>query len=249
MPPYMPYHPPPPPQSHLPPPPPPPPPAAAGMVGGAPVPMPVTMLGFVLDPTRWFLLGQMDSRGWAAYPSLLPPHRPLGPSFPSTAIPVAGSSQPSTPTLAAPQIPIPIPAPPISEASIQLVRDVMSLSSILEMDVERDKVRLRDGKWVNFMLPGTVESDVPDSVPQHQLPPPPLPPHSYPGQYGGPPGYGGEFYPPPQQGPGMHMGGMGPPPGMESIIICRRLRLHIIYMGDRHQHRRDMRGMSLCRWG
>ncbi|KIJ39091.1 hypothetical protein M422DRAFT_258246, partial [Sphaerobolus stellatus SS14] len=131
------------------------------------------------------------------------------------AIPVAGSSQPSTPTLAASQIPLALPAQPISEASIQLVRDVKSLSSILEMDVEHDKVRLRDGKWVSFVLPGTVESDVPDPVPQHQLPPPPPPPHSYPEQYGGPPGYEGEFYPPPQQGQGMHMGGMGPPPGME----------------------------------
>ncbi|KIJ39084.1 hypothetical protein M422DRAFT_258239 [Sphaerobolus stellatus SS14] len=145
----------------------------------------------------------------ATYPFLPPPLRPLGPSFPRRLFPTL-HSHPRSPPNSNPR-----PRPAHLEASIQLVRDVMSLSSILEMGVERDKVRLRDGKWVNFVLPGTVKSDVPDPVPQHQLPPPPPLPHSYPGQYGGPPGYGGEFYPPPQQGPGMHMGGMGPPPGME----------------------------------
>lgn len=43
-----------------------------------------------------------------------------------------------------------------------LVRDVMGLSLLVE--VQGDKVRLRDRQWVPFVLPDAAMSDVPESA-------------------------------------------------------------------------------------
>jgi hypothetical protein len=49
---------------------------------------------------------------------------------------------------------------------VGLVRDVMGLSILVE--VQGDKVRLRDRQWVPFLLPDAAASDVPEPMEQLQ---------------------------------------------------------------------------------
>jgi len=39
------------------------------------------------------------------------------------------------------------------EYATTLVKDVLLLSTLVEVDTERDRVRLTEGKWSNFLLP------------------------------------------------------------------------------------------------
>lgn len=54
---------------------------------------------------------------------------------------------------------------------VGLVRDVMGLSLLIE--VQGDKVRLRDRQWAPFILPDAVASDVPEPMEQSQQHPQP----------------------------------------------------------------------------
>ncbi|KAG8862937.1 hypothetical protein FRB96_000357 [Tulasnella sp. 330] len=103
-----------------------------------PVPMPLTTPGYMLDPSRFYLLGQveyyfsvqnflsdvflrrqMDSEGWIDIHVIA--------SFPRV--------RQLTP-----------------DAS--LVRDVMNLSTYIEVSPEGDKCRMANGQWEPFVLPG-----------------------------------------------------------------------------------------------
>ncbi|OBZ78303.1 hypothetical protein A0H81_02447 [Grifola frondosa] len=108
-----------------------------------PMPMPQSVLSFPLDPTRYYLLGQleyylspqnivqdfflrqrMDSRGWISIPLIASFNRVK-------------------------QLTV----------DLQLVRDVLSLSSLVE--VRGDWVRMRE--WEHFVLPNAVRSTVEES--------------------------------------------------------------------------------------
>ncbi|KAJ2915136.1 hypothetical protein MD484_g5277, partial [Candolleomyces efflorescens] len=110
-----------------------------------PVPMPMTAIRFPLDPTRYYLLGQleyylspqnmamdfflrkqMDSRGW----------------IPISLIASFNRVRRLTP-------------------EINLVRDVLFLSSMVQ--VRDDHVRM--GGWERFVLPDAAESNVPEEHP------------------------------------------------------------------------------------
>lgn len=55
-----------------------------------------------------------------------------------------------------------------AEAATPLVKEVSQMSSLIEVDVENDKVRLTEGKWRDFLLPPEVI--VGDSPSQTVLP-------------------------------------------------------------------------------
>ncbi|TDL24585.1 winged helix DNA-binding domain-containing protein [Rickenella mellea] len=107
--------------------------------------MPVTVLSFPLDATRWYLLGQieyyfsvqnlaqdlflrkqMDSRGWISIPL------------------IASFNRVKQLTLDA-----------------EIVRDVLRLSSLVEVHVGGDHVRLKN-QWSQFVLPDAPSSSVND---------------------------------------------------------------------------------------
>ncbi|KAF8519428.1 hypothetical protein JB92DRAFT_2710844 [Gautieria morchelliformis] len=112
--------------------------------------MPVTVTSFPIDPTRWYLLGQieyyfsvqnlcvdfwlrkqMDNRGWVPISVIASFNRVRQLTY-----------------------------------DVGLVRDVMGLSILVE--VQGDKVRLRDRQWVPFILPDAAASDVPEPMEQLQ---------------------------------------------------------------------------------
>ncbi|KAF9003424.1 hypothetical protein BDQ17DRAFT_1356199 [Cyathus striatus] len=127
-------------EPYQPPVPPTPPVSLPSQSNGAPVPTPVTTIPFPLDPTRWYLLGQleyylspqnmaqdfylrkqMDSRGWIPIPL------------------IASFNRIKRLT-----------------ADVQLVRDVLTLSSIVQ--VREDNVRM--GGWERYVLPDAPKSAV-----------------------------------------------------------------------------------------
>ncbi|KAG9083073.1 hypothetical protein FRC07_014021 [Ceratobasidium sp. 392] len=139
---YGPYGPPPPPMWNpyapyggMPPMPPPPPPAILG--GTAPPPMPVTNVGYMLDQTRYYVLGQveyyfsvqnmcqdlylrqqMDSQGW----------------IPISTVASFNRLRRLTP-------------------DVHIVREMMMLSSLVEISPDGDKARMAHGAWSTFVLP------------------------------------------------------------------------------------------------
>ncbi|QRV82229.1 La domain-containing protein [Ceratobasidium sp. AG-Ba] len=139
---YGPYGPPPPPMWNpyapygpMPMVPPPPPPAILG--GTAPPPIPITNLGYMLDPMRYYVLGQveyylsvqnmcqdlylrqqMDSQGW---------------------IPVATVASFNRLRRLTPDV--------------HVVREMMSISSIIELSPDGEKARMTQGAWAQFVLP------------------------------------------------------------------------------------------------
>ncbi|KAF8589147.1 winged helix DNA-binding domain-containing protein [Ramaria rubella] len=113
--------------------------------------MPVTVTNFPIDPTRWYLLGQveyyfsvqnlcsdfwlrkqMDNRGWVPVSVIASFNRVRHLTY-----------------------------------DVGLVRDVMSLSVLVE--VHGDKVRLRNRHWMPFILPDAAPSDIPELMEQQPL--------------------------------------------------------------------------------